>query len=216
MNLILLGPPGAGKGTQAQYLVEDYAIPQISTGDMLRAAVKEGTPMGLKAKECMDSGALVPDDVVVGIVRERLQQGDCAKGFILDGFPRTVPQADALSETLQQLDKGIDAAIALTVDTEALVDRLAGRRTCPVCGATYHLKYDPPREEGICTKCGAKLVLRDDDKEETVRNRMQVYAQQTQPLLDYYAQAGVLVEVDGMRSIDEVRTAIKEALESQS
>jgi len=216
MNLILLGPPGAGKGTQAQFLIDDYAIPQISTGDMLRAAVKEGTPMGLKAKECMDSGALVPDDVVVGIVRERLQQGDCAKGFILDGFPRTVPQADALSETLQQLGKEIDAAIALTVDTEALVERLAGRRTCPVCDAGYHLKYDPPREDSICTKCGAQLVQRDDDKEETVRNRMQVYAEQTQPLLDYYSKSGVLVEVDGMNSIDEVRIAIKEALDSQS
>jgi adenylate kinase len=216
MNLILLGPPGAGKGTQAQFLIDDYAIPQISTGDMLRAAVKEGTPMGLKAKECMDSGALVPDDVVVGIVRERLQHGDCAKGFILDGFPRTLPQADALSETLQQLGKEIDASVALTVDTEALVERLAGRRTCPGCGAGYHLKYDPPREDSICTKCGAQLVQRDDDKEETVRNRMQVYAEQTQPLLDYYSKAGVLVEVDGMNSIDEVRIAIKEALESLS
>lgn len=214
MNLILLGPPGAGKGTQAQFLIEDYAIPQISTGDMLRAAVKKGTPMGLKAKECMDSGALVPDDVVVGIVRERLQQDDCAKGFILDGFPRTVPQADALSETLQQLGKEIDAAIALTVDTDALVKRLAGRRTCSVCGAGYHLQHDPPREEGICTKCSAQLVQRDDDKEETVRKRMQVYAEQTQPLIDYYSQAGVLVEVDGMNSIEEVRAAIKGALDN--
>lgn len=212
MNLILLGPPGAGKGTQAQFLIEEYGIPQISTGDMLRAAVKEGTPMGLKAKECMDSGDLVPDGVVVGIVRERLQQGDCAKGFILDGFPRTVPQADALSDTLKQLDKEIDAAIALTVDTDALVKRLAGRRTCPVCSAAYHLQHDPPREEGICTKCGAQLVQRDDDKEETVRNRMQVYADQTKPLIDYYSQSGVLIEVDGMESIDEVRTTIKEAL----
>lgn len=214
MNLILLGPPGAGKGTQAQFLIEDYAIPQISTGDMLRAAVKAKTPMGLKAKECMDSGELVPDDVVVGIVRERLQQDDCNEGFILDGFPRTVPQADALSDTLGLLGKEIDAAIALTVDTEALVERLAGRRTCPVCGAGYHQQYDPPREEGVCTKCGAQLVQRDDDKEETVRNRMQVYADQTQPLLDYYSRSGVLVEVDGMNSIDEVRAAIREALDS--
>jgi len=214
MNLILLGPPGAGKGTQAQFLMEDYDIPQISTGDMLRSAVKEGTPMGLKAKDCMDSGALVPDDVVVGIVRERLQQDDCAKGFILDGFPRTVPQADALSATLQEMGKEIDAAIALSVDTEALVERLAGRRTCPVCGAGYHLQYDPPREDGICAKCGAQLVQRDDDKEETVRNRMQVYAEQTQPLLDYYSHTGVLIEVDGMNSIEEVRGAIKGALDN--
>lgn len=216
MNLILLGPPGAGKGTQAQFLIDDYAVPQISTGDMLRAAVKNGTPMGLKAKECMDSGALVPDDVVVGIVRERLRQNDCADGFILDGFPRTVSQADALSETLQQLGKKIAAAIALYVDTEALVERLAGRRTCPVCGAGYHLQYDPPRVDGICTKCGAQLVQRDDDKEETVRTRMQVYEEQTRPLLDYYSKAGVLIEVDGMDSIEKVHAAIKEALDSQS
>ncbi|MDY0291307.1 MAG: adenylate kinase [Desulfuromonadaceae bacterium] len=212
MNLILLGPPGAGKGTQAQFLIDDYGIPQISTGDMLRAAVKQGTPMGLKAKECMDSGALVPDEVVIGIVRERLQQKDCAKGFILDGFPRTVPQADALRVTLEQLNMDLDAAVALTVDTDALVVRLEGRRTCPACGAGYHLQHDPPRKEGVCTKCGAQLVQRDDDKEETVRNRMQVYAEQTQPLIDYYLQAGVLIEVDGMNSIDEVRTAIKQAL----
>ncbi|MGC9518375.1 MAG: adenylate kinase [Desulfuromonadaceae bacterium] len=215
MNLILLGPPGAGKGTQAQFLTEDYGIPQISTGDMLRAAVKAGTPMGLKAKECMDQGALVPDDVVVGIVKERLQQGDCANGFILDGFPRTIPQADALAGNLKQLGKEIDAVIALSVDTDALVERLAGRRTCPVCGAGYHLKYDPPREEGKCDKCGAALIQRDDDKEETVRNRMRVYAEQTQPLIDYYAAAGVLVEVDGMASIEEVHATIKEALGSQ-
>jgi adenylate kinase len=215
MNLILLGPPGAGKGTQAQFLTEDYGIPQISTGDMLRAAVKAGTPMGLKAKEYMGQGALVPDDVVVGIVKERLQQGDCANGFILDGFPRTVPQADALAANLKQLGKEIDAVIALSVDTDALVERLAGRRTCPVCGAGYHLKYDPPREEGKCDKCGAALIQRDDDKEETVRNRMRVYAEQTQPLIDYYAAAGVLVEVDGMASIEEVRATIKEALGSQ-
>ena len=212
MNLILLGPPGAGKGTQAQFLIEEYGIPQISTGDMLRAAVKEGTPMGLKAKACMDAGELVPDEVVVGIVRERLQKQDCAKGFILDGFPRTVPQADALKDTLEQLGKSIDAAVALTVDTEALVERLAGRRTCSQCGAGYHLQYDPPTQAGICDKCGAALVQRDDDKEETVRNRMQVYAQQTQPLIDYYAGSGVLFEIDGMESIDSVRENIKRSL----
>ncbi|MDD2558335.1 MAG: adenylate kinase [Desulfuromonadaceae bacterium] len=212
MNLILLGPPGAGKGTQAQYLIEKYGIPQISTGDMLRAAVKDGTPMGLKAKACMDSGNLVPDEVVIGIVRERLQKDDCSQGFILDGFPRTVPQADALSETLQQLNKKIDAAIALTVDIEALVERLAGRRTCSACGAGYHLLYDPPRESGVCTKCGATLIQRDDDKEETVRNRMQVYAQQTLPLVEYYINVGILHEIAGMDSIETVRSNIEAAL----
>ncbi len=216
MNLILLGPPGAGKGTQAQYLIEKYGIPQISTGDMLRAAVKEGSPMGLKAKACMDSGNLVPDEVVIGIVRERLQKDDCNQGFILDGFPRTVPQADALRETLIELDKKIDAAIALTVDIDALVERLAGRRTCPVCGAGYHLLYDPPHVAGVCTKCGATLVQRDDDKEETVRNRMQVYAQQTLPLIEYYRKTGILYEIDGMDSIDSVRSQIEAVLRNDS
>lgn len=208
MNLILLGPPGAGKGTQAQYLTEKYNIPQISTGDMLRAAVKEGTPMGLKAKACMDAGNLVPDEVVIGIVRERLQKDDCSQGFILDGFPRTVPQADALKETLQQLNKEIDAVLALTVDTDALVARLAGRRTCPGCGAGYHLLYDPPQEAGVCSKCGAALIQRDDDKEETVRNRMEVYAQQTLPLVEYYRKENILHEIDGMDSIETVRSNI--------
>ncbi|MDY0212004.1 MAG: adenylate kinase [Desulfuromonadaceae bacterium] len=212
MNLILLGPPGAGKGTQAQHLIDKYGIPQISTGDMLRAAVKAGTPMGVKAKACMDGGNLVPDEVVIGIVRERLQQDDCDQGFILDGFPRTVPQADALSVTLQQMNKKIDAAIALTVDIDALVERLAGRRTCSVCGAGYHLLYDPPRETGECSKCGAALVQRDDDKEETVRNRMQVYAEQTLPLIEYYKNAGILHEIDGMDSIESVRSSIEAVL----
>lgn len=212
MNLILLGPPGAGKGTQAQYLIEKYNIPQISTGDMLRAAVKEGTPMGVKAKECMDAGNLVPDEVVIGIVRERLQKDDCSQGFILDGFPRTVPQADALKETLQQLNKEIDAVLALTVDTDALVARLAGRRTCSVCGAGYHVLYDPPQEAGVCTKCGAALIQRDDDKEETVRNRMEVYAQQTLPLVEYYRKENILHEIDGMDSIETVRSNIEVVL----
>nr|WP_320048437.1 adenylate kinase [uncultured Desulfuromonas sp.] len=213
MKLILLGPPGAGKGTQAKTLVERLSVPQISTGDILRAAVKEGTPMGVKAKGLMDAGELVPDEVVVGIVKERLQKDDCATGFILDGFPRTVPQADALSETLTALNKELDSVISLEVDTEALVLRLAGRRTCKACGAGYHLEFEPPQQEGVCDKCGGELIQRDDDKEETIRNRMSVYLDQTLPLVDYYEKSGVLARVDGMLSIEDVRTAIFEILQ---
>src|SRR6056297_3889384 len=172
MKIILLGPPGAGKGTQAALLVEKYAVPQISTGDMLRAAVAEQSPMGIKAKAYMDAGDLVPDDVVVGIVRERLQQADCDQGFILDGFPRTVVQADALKQVLVELDKQLDAAISLKVDTEALVERLTGRRTCSKCGKGFHLRFDPPPEGGRCSACDGQLVQRADDQEETIRQRM--------------------------------------------
>ncbi len=205
MNLILLGPPGAGKGTQAKLLTEQFGIPQISTGDILRAAVREGTPMGVKAKACMDEGKLVPDDVVVGIVRERLQQTDCDKGFILDGFPRTVPQADSLKVTLGELDKGLDAVISLEVDPEALVDRLTGRRTCRSCGKGYHLKFDPPSVPGKCDVCSGELFQRDDDREETIRKRLQVYHDQTAPLIAYYGQAGLLTSVDGMAGIEAVQ-----------
>jgi len=204
MKLILLGPPGAGKGTQAQMLMEKFSIPQISTGDILRSAVKNATPMGVKVKEYMDAGALVPDDVVVGIVRERLQQADCTNGFILDGFPRTVPQADALRDTLSELSLELDAVISLEVDTEALVARLTGRRTCSSCGKGYHVDFDPPSKEGICDACGGKLVQRDDDREETIRKRLDVYREQTAPLVDYYLRGGLLAEVDGMPGIDEV------------
>ncbi|MCD6525800.1 MAG: adenylate kinase [Desulfuromonas sp.] len=213
MKLILLGPPGAGKGTQAKMLVERFGVPQISTGDILRVAVKEGTPMGLKAKSCMDSGALVPDDVVVGIVEERLQKDDCASGFILDGFPRTVPQADALTKTLAVMSKDLDAVISLEVDIEALVARLAGRRTCKACGAGYHLEYEPPAKPGVCDTCGGKLIQRDDDQEETIRNRMAVYLDQTLPLVEYYGKSGLLSKVDGMLPIEDVRRAILDALQ---
>jgi adenylate kinase len=208
MKLILLGPPGAGKGTQAKMLVERFGVPQISTGDILRAAVKEGTAMGVKAKAFMDAGELVPDSVVVGIVEERLQKDDCASGFILDGFPRTVPQADALQETLASLEKDLDAVVSLEVDIEALVTRLAGRRACSSCGAGYHVEYEPSAQEGICDKCGGALIQREDDKEETIRNRMAVYQEQTSPLVNYYREAGLLSEVDGMLPIDEVKGAI--------
>jgi adenylate kinase len=212
MKLILLGPPGAGKGTQAKMLTDRFGIPQISTGDILRSAVKEGTPMGVKAKAFMDAGGLVPDEVVVGIVRERLQRGDCAGGFILDGFPRTVAQADALKETLQQLGKNLDAVISLEVDVEALVERLTGRRTCKACGRGYHVKFDPPKVAGTCDICGGELIQRDDDKEETIRKRLEVYHQQTAPLVAYYRTDSLLTSVDGMREIDTVQQQILSAL----
>ncbi len=208
MKLILLGPPGAGKGTQAKMLTEKFSIPQISTGDILRAAVKDGTAMGLKAKEHMNAGGLVPDEVVVGIVRDRLQEVDCNNGFILDGFPRTVAQADALQTSLQEMAKELDRVISLEVDTEALVERLTGRRMCKECGRGYHVKFDPPREAGICDACGGELFQREDDQEETIRKRLQVYADQTAPLISYYREAGVLMELDGMQPIPLVHEKI--------
>jgi adenylate kinase len=208
MKLILLGPPGAGKGTQAKMLTDRLNIPQISTGDILRAAVKEGTPMGIKAKSFMDAGSLVPDEVVVGIVQERLQKEDCANGFILDGFPRTVAQADALKDTLRALGKDVDAVISLEVDVEALVERLNGRRTCKVCGKGYHIKFDPPRVDGKCDLCGGELFQRDDDREETIRKRLEVYRQQTSPLVSYYQNDGLLTRIDGMQKIGVVQEQI--------
>jgi adenylate kinase len=214
MNLILLGPPGAGKGTQAKMLTEEFSIPQISTGDILRAAVKEGTALGLKAKSFMDAGELVPDDVVIGIVVERLQCDDCSNGFILDGFPRTVAQADALQENLKSLGKELDRVIALQVDTEALVERLTGRRTCRSCGRGYHVRFDPPAVEGRCDSCGGELFQRDDDREATIRHRLAVYDEQTAPLIRYYRQTGLLVELDGMREIPEVQETLLTALQA--
>lgn len=208
MKLILLGPPGAGKGTQAKMLMDRYGIPQISTGDILRAAVKAGTPMGLRAKSFMDAGGLVPDEVVVGIVRERIQEDDCKAGFILDGFPRTVPQADALAEALTALGCPLDAVVSLAVDVEALVERLTGRRTCRDCGLGYHVTFAAPKAAGICDACGGELVQRDDDREETIRRRLDVYNEQTSPLIDYYRNSGLLSEVDGMLSMDAVQDEI--------
>jgi len=214
MKLILLGPPGAGKGTQAKLLSERLSVPQIATGDILRAAVKQGTPMGLKAKAFMDAGALVPDDVVVGIVRERLQEEDCSGGFILDGFPRTAAQAEALKEMLASLGKSLEAVISLEVDTEALVRRLTGRRTCRECGRGFHVDFDPPKAEGACDACCGELYQRDDDREETIRRRLEVYAEQTQPLIDYYRREGLLTPVDGMLPIAEVQDQVLEILQA--
>lgn len=215
MKLILLGPPGAGKGTQSKYLMDNYSIPQISTGDILRAAVKSQTAMGLKAKAFMDAGALVPDEVVIGIVRDRLQEKDCAQGFILDGFPRTVPQADALQQVLADLGKELDVVISLRVDNEALVERLTGRRTCAACGRGYHVRFDPPRVESVCDDCGGALRQRDDDREETIRQRLQVYDLQTAPLIAYYRDRGLLAEVDGMATIDDVQQQIMLLLQAE-
>ncbi len=213
MNLILLGPPGSGKGTQAKLIVEKYGIPHISTGDMLREAVAKGTELGKEAKKYMDAGKLVPDEVVIGIVKERLQQPDCEKGFILDGFPRTIPQAEALDKILEELGKKIDAVINIQVPEEEVVKRIVNRRTCKNCGAVYHLIYKPPKEDNKCDKCGGELYQRDDDKEETVRQRYKVYKEQTEPLVEYYAKKGVLYNIDGTKSIEEVFAEIDSILQ---
>ncbi|QXE90789.1 adenylate kinase [Geomonas subterranea] len=213
MNLILLGPPGVGKGTQAKLLIDRFGIPQISTGDILRAAVKELTPMGIKAKGFMDSGALVPDEVVIGIVEERLAQPDCQKGFILDGFPRTVPQADALSLVLSGIGKKIDHVVSLSVDKGELLKRLTGRRACSKCGAGYHVDFAPSKVAGICDACGGELFQREDDKEETILNRLAVYEAQTSPLISYYQTAGLLRSVNGLGSVEGIQTEIVAVLQ---
>ncbi|MGA7576725.1 MAG: adenylate kinase [Desulfobaccales bacterium] len=206
MNLILLGGPGAGKGTQAKKLIDKFGIPQISTGDILRAAVKEGTEMGRKAKEFMDAGKLVPDEVVIGIIKDRLAQPDCKKGFILDGFPRTVPQAEALDKVLASLGSKIDHVVSIDVDEEALVTRLTGRRTCKsaACGQMYHVKFTPPKKDMVCDKCGSELYQRDDDNETTVRSRLATYNQATKPLIDYYSKKGLVRPIAGVGSIEEI------------
>jgi len=206
MNLILLGGPGAGKGTQAKKLIDKFQVPQISTGDILRAAVKEGTVMGKKAKEYMDAGKLVPDEVVIGIIKDRLAQPDCKKGFILDGFPRTVPQAEALDKVLSGLNTGIDHVISIDVDEEALVTRLTGRRTCKnaACGQMFHVQFSPPQKAGVCDKCGSELYQRDDDNETTVRSRLATYNQATKPLIDYYTKKGLVRPIKGVGSIDDI------------
>ncbi|MEJ2091374.1 MAG: adenylate kinase [Syntrophobacterales bacterium] len=210
MNLILLGGPGAGKGTQAKKLIKKYQIPQISTGDILRAAVKEGTEMGKKAKEYMDAGKLVPDEVVIGIIKDRLKEPDCQKGFILDGFPRTVPQAEALEKVLSGMGKKVDHVVSIDVDEEELVTRLTGRRTCKnaACGQMYHIKFNPPKKDLICDKCGGELYQRDDDNETTVRSRLATYNQATKPLIDHYKAKGLIRPIPGVGGIDDIFTNI--------
>ena len=212
MDLILFGPPGAGKGTQAQFIVETYGVPQISTGDMLRAAVKNGTSLGVKAQAIMQQGGLVSDEIVLGIVAERLAQADCVDGFVLDGFPRTIPQADALGHILRESGRHIDHVVSLEVDTEEIVQRLAGRRSCPTCGKGYHVIYDPPAVQGVCTVCAHVLVQREDDKEETIRKRLAVYEEQTSPLKEYYHVKGLLRSIPGTGAIAEVQQKIAAVL----
>lgn len=214
MKIILMGPPGAGKGTQAEKLVELYQIPHISTGDMFRKAQKDCTELGLKAKSYMEKGQLVPDEVTVGIVKERLAEDDCKDGFLLDGFPRTVRQADALDRILKGLDMALDRVVNIEVDKSLLVDRLTGRRVCKTCGATFHVTNKAPKVEGICDKCGGILYQRNDDKIETVSNRLDVYAVQTAPLIEYYQSKGIMSSIDGSRSMESVLADICSALGS--
>ena len=208
MKIIMLGAPGAGKGTQAKRIAEKYGIPHISTGDIFRANIKEGTELGMKAKEFMDQGLLVPDEVTIGMLLDRIKKEDCVNGYVLDGFPRTIPHAESLTKALEEMGQKIDYAVDVDVPDENIVSRMSGRRACITCGATYHVQFAPPKAEGICDKCGAELVLRDDDKPETVQKRLTVYHEQTQPLIDYYRRAGVLVSVDGTQSMDQVFESI--------
>lgn len=213
MRAILMGPPGAGKGTQAADLITRYQIPHISTGDMFRAAIKVGTALGIKAKEYMDAGSLVPDEVTIGIVAERLAEPDCSLGFLLDGFPRTVAQADALDKILRDLKMDLDGVINIEVPEAKLLERLTGRRICRQCGATYHMVFNPPASEAACDKCGGELYQRSDDTLETAKNRLQVYNDQTQPLIDYYREKGLLREINGDQDIAIVLQDIVKALE---
>jgi adenylate kinase len=203
-----MGPPGAGKGTQADVIVKEFGIPHISTGDAFRLAIKQGTPIGLKAKEYMDQGLLVPDDVTIGIVEERLQQPDCREGFLLDGFPRTLSQAEALDGILDRLNSGLDHVINLKVDRDKLLARLTGRRICKNCGATYHVVFNPPKQEGICDKCGGELYQRSDDNEESVGTRLDEYINKTAPLLTFYENKGLLRQMNGEQDIDQVSQEI--------
>ncbi|AGA56545.1 MAG: adenylate kinase [Thermobacillus sp.] len=216
MNILFMGPPGAGKGTQAERIVAEFGIPHISTGDAFRLAMKEGTPLGLKAKEYVDQGLLVPDDVTNGIVRERLQQDDCKRGFLLDGYPRTLAQAEALDGMLKESGRRIDHVISLVVDRDMLLKRLTGRRICKSCGATYHILFNPPKQEGVCDKCGGELYQRSDDTEEKVGTRLDEYLSKTEPLLRYYRDQGLLREVNGEQEIDAVTAQITSILKGQA
>lgn len=208
MNIMLFGAPGAGKGTQAKFLIEKYGIPQISTGDILRAAIKEGTPMGLEAKKVMDEGKLVSDAIIVGIIKDRLAQEDCKKGFILDGFPRTIAQAEALESLMNEMGIKLDKVISLNVPDELIVGRVTGRQVCSACGASYHIKFNPSRVAGKCNYCNGDLMTRKDDNEETVTKRLKEYHTQTAPLFDFYKKRELLVEIDGTKDVDAITQEI--------
>lgn len=212
MKIIMLGAPGAGKGTQAKKIAGKYRIPHISTGDIFRANIKEGTKLGMKAKQFMDQGLLVPDEITIGMLLDRIHQEDCEKGYVLDGFPRTIPQAQSLTKALSDMGEAIGYAINVDVPDQDIVDRMSGRRACLKCGATYHVIFAPPTKEGICDVCGSELVLREDDKPETVQKRLTVYHEQTQPLIDYYKEKGVLHAVDGTKEMEEVFHSVTEIL----
>lgn len=212
MKIIMLGAPGAGKGTQAKMIADKYGIPHVSTGDIFRANIKNGTELGKEAKKYMDQGLLVPDELTVKILLDRVAQPDCENGYVLDGFPRTIPQAEVLDKALEELSDKIDYAINVDVPDENIINRMSGRRACLSCGATYHVVHIPPKKEGVCDKCGQALVLRDDDKPETVKNRLQVYHEQTQPLIDFYTGKGILKTVDGTVDMQDVFDAIVKIL----
>ncbi len=215
MRLVLLGAPGAGKGTQAKKLIEKYSIPQISTGDILRKAVADGTPLGKEAKAVMDRGELVPDSIVLGLVRERLKQDDCRNGYILDGFPRNTAQEEALDKMLSTMSAPLTIAVSVDVDKNDLMKRLTGRRTCKSCQQMYNLYFSPPKKEGVCDKCGGALFQRDDDKEKTIQKRLDVYEAQTAPLIDYYRRKGILKSIQGTGSIEEIFKKVCNALEGK-
>ena len=214
MKIIMLGAPGAGKGTQAKQIAKKYGIPHISTGDIFRANIKEKTALGMEAKEYMDKGQLVPDELTVRILLDRVANDDCKDGYVLDGFPRTIPQAEVLDTEVKKLGEKVDFAINVDVPDENIINRMGGRRACVKCGATYHIAHIPPKQEGICDTCGSELILRDDDKPETVKNRLDVYHAQTQPLIDYYDKQGILRTVDGTQDMDKVFSDIVAILEA--
>lgn len=216
MNILFMGPPGAGKGTQAERIVDGFRVPHISTGDAFRLAMSQGTPLGVQAKSFVDQGLLVPDEITNGIVKERLEKPDCDKGFLLDGFPRTLAQAEALDEMLASMGKKIDHVVNLKVDRDLLLGRLTGRRICKSCGATYHVMFNPPKSEGVCDKCSGELYQRSDDTEEKVGTRLDEYSNKTAPLLTYYSNKGLLREVDGQQDIDAVTAEISSLLRGQA
>ena len=212
MNLMVFGAPGAGKGTQAKFLIQKYDIPQISTGDILRAAIAEKTSMGMEAKKFMDEGKLVPDSTIIGIIKDRLAQNDCQKGFILDGFPRTLPQAEALKELMNSMNKKLDRVISLNVPDSLIVERITGRRVCSKCGASFHVEFNPPKAKDTCDYCGSELIIRKDDNPKTVKSRLEAYHTQTAPLIKFYTNMGVMLELDGTKEVAQVAKDMFKAL----